>query len=1338
MEIKNNFIEEILSVAWPRLRTKLLTPKDPHCIDVLVEVANELYGMEVAYELHKNLSNGVYVAENNPLNYKKLKEDFWVKNKESGNVYTVKNQNPEIHTEPSKDEIEAAKKDKSANTDNTQSSEPTSYIGAAAGFGNRVLTKVKNWTRQEKEYFQKGYHKPGSEQRRSIATAFKDKLKGAWKAAKDGLKHEVHTFKTAAVGVSKWMNGAPLTSEETKAITTVVKHVAVTALMAFAGGGLAHGAAAFAKHVAIELVPHVVAETILVGVGRAALFADADSEAETDLNFQKFGEMVADGLENMEISPEQMEAMVDSYEEKKKSGEIKIQPDTDQTPPTKETPKAKPEEEEDPLEKDLDSVKFGMMTGAEKDAYFKKKREKSDRLGEDIWIQNKDSHNFYQVDKFNPENHEPPTADELEMLKTPGKQSQKPPTKSKQTQKIADNLKGRKDSDGNTLDAETTNNGSLILGVEHGEGTESTKQSIKQIQSLPKDTKVMFVGEGGMTRDDNGNLELAGEQAEFRDATREHFSNWEESSWDENANVYDGDSPVYDFVAQSLGGSKSKAFAAVWSNMVGQMPNGQGDMDADDYLDDEGKEWLINQAKKGGSKEFDGDVDWNNLTDEQWKDLYELNFRDDNRLGETEISKSQEAYNNFRQKELDRKIKEAEDEGYTVIAPVGNSHVDLWRQRNKPKTESILRKIGISNWEFTQLLKEFSLISEADDIDMQSVLDSKVLNPDTNRQIKVSTGLGYDKATGGYQAAKAKMADSGISDEETEKAEKEKSNDNSEEQLPKTPSEIEKYVNNKIKKNEENFNNAKNKEQYALSVLSNRQNEINNNFLRPAGSPGSSFAEVNGAKYVNYIYSSGGKMTSEQEKQILDDMMSSPIAQEIPPKDRLRWAKIALKTAKSEAKVLMYNSKYKAKQPQRSPFPQGVIMDKQSKSMVQTLLSEKLKSAKTPEQKKHYQKQLDYLEKLKESDTGILYEMDTGEIGFKHTSNKSSYRDPHNNTSVRQRIKGVSDNLPPNEPPSPTFEAGMRRVEDKVSAANNGLESAAKKFAENDSSVDIKTKNKRNGLIARISSEYPTRGGQTKNYLNDVREKKWAIKKAKELGIKTPLSDQDVVTVAFACAAEPPHPADALKILTKVSELLEAVTDKNIESVAKKFGVSKKELEFLIKTTSDLKNAASTKRDIMKEAHDEVVKVVQEEDKKQKPAVYPYDKNADNGTYQQAYVADYLDKMHFTDYILGKRDGVSSHNIDGDNVEPEYYRQCLAQLSGFKGKINSDSERNALLNHLKKRLRMDSKDGSILFVNGTTKSELGTEVYRTKGDSKSIVSGLGGDLQKCLKQKANE
>lgn len=40
------------------------------------------------------------------------------------------------------------------------------------------------------------------------------------------------------------------------------------------------------------------------------------------------------------------------------------------TPPTEEKPK-----EENPLEKDLDAIKFGMMTDAEKEAYLKKKRE---------------------------------------------------------------------------------------------------------------------------------------------------------------------------------------------------------------------------------------------------------------------------------------------------------------------------------------------------------------------------------------------------------------------------------------------------------------------------------------------------------------------------------------------------------------------------------------------------------------------------------------------------------------------------------------------------------------------------------------------------------------------------------------------------------------------------------------------------------------------------------------------------------------------------------------------------------------------------------------------------
>jgi hypothetical protein len=82
-------------------------------------------------------------------------------------------------------------------------------------------------------------------------------------------------------------------------------------------------------------------------------------------------------------------------------------------------------------------------------------------------------------------------------------------------------------------------------------------------------------------------------------------------------------------------------------------------------------------------QELEKIVNNDKLSDEQKDDLYQLNYRDDDGYGETEISKAQEAYNGFRQKELDRKIKEAEDNGYTVIAPVGNSHVDMRRQRMK-------------------------------------------------------------------------------------------------------------------------------------------------------------------------------------------------------------------------------------------------------------------------------------------------------------------------------------------------------------------------------------------------------------------------------------------------------------------------------------------------------------------------------------------------------------------------------------------------------------------------------------------------------------------------------
>jgi hypothetical protein len=101
-----------------------------------------------------------------------------------------------------------------------------------------------------------------------------------------------------------------------------------TAVFGAAFGGLSHGVAAFGKHVAMEFIPHIIGETILKGAGKAAVFADAEGEAEMDANMVKFAELIAKGLEEMPIPDEMMEQMVDSYNQKKEGNptkEVKIE-----------------------------------------------------------------------------------------------------------------------------------------------------------------------------------------------------------------------------------------------------------------------------------------------------------------------------------------------------------------------------------------------------------------------------------------------------------------------------------------------------------------------------------------------------------------------------------------------------------------------------------------------------------------------------------------------------------------------------------------------------------------------------------------------------------------------------------------------------------------------------------------------------------------------------------------------------------------------------------------------------------------------------------------------------
>jgi hypothetical protein len=203
-----------------------------------------------------------------------------------------------------------------------QKSKTVSTPTSAPKVTEKIKKKIENWTKEEKAFFEKNEGAPGSEMRRSLGQALKDKAAGALKAIKKGFKHEVEEFKEAGKGVQNFFSGKPLSKHEQKALKAVAFKVVTTAVFGAALGGTAHGAAYFAKHVAMEFIPHVVGETLLKGVAKAAVFADANGEAETDANMIKFTELIAKGIEEMEITPEMMEDMVDSYNEKKESGEM--------------------------------------------------------------------------------------------------------------------------------------------------------------------------------------------------------------------------------------------------------------------------------------------------------------------------------------------------------------------------------------------------------------------------------------------------------------------------------------------------------------------------------------------------------------------------------------------------------------------------------------------------------------------------------------------------------------------------------------------------------------------------------------------------------------------------------------------------------------------------------------------------------------------------------------------------------------------------------------------------------------------------------------------------------
>lgn len=203
---------------------------------------------------------------------------------------------------------------------------------------------------------------------------------------------------------------------------------------------------------------------------------------------------------------------------------------------------------------------------------------------------------------------------------------------------------------------------SIIYGLRHNSSTDIKKIIDHIMKNFSPDDKVVFMGEGG----DSNNVYPEGSEGEIiLPIVQKYFKTVINDSWDgrefdvTNPNAY-----VFKAIQSSTGLSKQKTLASIYAAMVGQ------DVDPSEVsrlITPEGLRWL---STFGIKNPMNPDAEDKQL-------MYDLSFPQDTGQPEQEISLAVTSYNKERDKNLIRKLKKYESQGFKAIALVGRDHIDL-------------------------------------------------------------------------------------------------------------------------------------------------------------------------------------------------------------------------------------------------------------------------------------------------------------------------------------------------------------------------------------------------------------------------------------------------------------------------------------------------------------------------------------------------------------------------------------------------------------------------------------------------------------------------------------
>jgi hypothetical protein len=415
------------------------------------------------------------------------------------------------------------------------------------------------------------------------------------------------------------------------------------------------------------------------------------------------------------------------------------------------------------------------------------------------------------------------------------------------------------------------------------------------------------------------------------------------------------------------------------------------------------------------------------------------------------------------------------------------------------------------------------------------------------------------------------------------------------------------------------------------------------------------------------------------------------------------------------------------------PF-KGVQSDKEVDAQVLKELERKRDSAKTDEEREHYDREIYFFKKSGTyHDTYVVGEDNQGRMTVVSITNKadSALKDPHNNTTPANRLavlEGKYDEKT-QKVVIGTIKEGIERVtnvteDTKKNSAKLEIDENFAKLARIAGPKYFKEIDKRGTNRKKTKAGGPARGAEFGHFLDEekVSVEDW-----------NSMSDVDKIKLVQKYNANNNVSYDPYaKLFIKVGEVDTGGHRQllKVRAEAEKQGIDL--------TASNLRECGDIKRNeqgAVKETHEKVVNTIYEADKKDGfPKTDANGNVVENGPAAKAYIDTVLDALHFTSYIdFDDKDDdklIAQMGIRG--AKPSDVRKCLGDLSGY-GDI-PPGNREGLKEYLRNTSTVDADTGAIIIKskkNGQV-TQLAEDTWRTAGTSQKVASSFGKDMQECI------